>query len=105
MGSNTGIQTGRTGLNNRCRPYGRNGLGLNRILSEAINIKPVNTGLPIKKDCDFNSEEINKNEYSGENFSGIVYRTIRLGAVVFVRDILAICNSVLFIRVQMYIIY
>jgi|GEM_PF-3908435 len=97
------IQTGRTGLINIYRPYGRNGLGLKSILSVAINMKPVITGLPIKMDCDFNSGDIKMNIRAKR--SGIVYRTIRLGAVVFVRDILTICNSVLFIRLQMYIIY
>ena len=40
--------------------YGRNDRGLKRKFRDAIIMMPVCTGLPIKKDCDFNSGMINK---------------------------------------------
>jgi len=77
--------------------YGRTDRGLKRKFKKAIMIIPVNTGFPIKKDCDFNSGKNNKVNNRAKTFAVKYYRTIRLIASVFVRDINVLCNSVLFI--------
>jgi hypothetical protein len=45
--------------------YGRNDRGLKIKFRDAIITVPVTTGVPIKKDCDFNSGN-NKSEYKGK---------------------------------------